>query len=142
MTTGINATDGPVHQHFGLTYANYLVWPRTLMQSMPEAWQKRFVALAADFDTAFQHVEQAETYQVTAATECEYGDLSDEDMRALGVTRLAEHAGEEEGDDLPDRYYDRDGNEYESWERLLVPRPGGDPVPHYSRGRTYIQPNT
>lgn len=39
----------PVHDAFGLTYASYLVWPRSLMQEMPFAWQRRFVALAEEF---------------------------------------------------------------------------------------------
>lgn len=35
------ATNGPIHGFFGLSYSNYLVLPRTLMQSMPVAWQER-----------------------------------------------------------------------------------------------------
>ena len=34
-----------VHEWFGLTYANYLVFPRLALQELPEDWQKRFVAL-------------------------------------------------------------------------------------------------
>lgn len=40
------AIDGPdIHEWFNLTYASYLVVPRVVLQSMPEKWQKRFVAL-------------------------------------------------------------------------------------------------
>ena len=35
----------PIHQFFGLTYANYLVLPRSILQSMPEEWQNDFVGL-------------------------------------------------------------------------------------------------
>lgn len=42
-----------VHTYFGLTYANYLVWPRSLMQSMPDDWQARFVALADEMVATF-----------------------------------------------------------------------------------------
>lgn len=42
-----------VHQWFGLTYANYLVWPRSLMQSMPPDWQHRFVELAEELADAY-----------------------------------------------------------------------------------------
>ncbi len=35
----------PVHGWFGLTYANYLVLPRTVLQSMPPEWQEKFVKL-------------------------------------------------------------------------------------------------
>lgn len=34
-----------VHGYFGLSYANYLVLPRSILQSMPESWQKKFVCL-------------------------------------------------------------------------------------------------
>lgn len=37
--------DGPIHLWFGLTYASYAVQPRSVLQSMPVAWQERFVAL-------------------------------------------------------------------------------------------------
>jgi hypothetical protein len=33
----------PIHTWFGLTYAQYLVLPRTALQSMPSEWQRRFV---------------------------------------------------------------------------------------------------
>lgn len=35
----------PVHNFFCLTYAKYQVLPRSIMQSMPQAWQTRFVRL-------------------------------------------------------------------------------------------------
>lgn len=41
-----------VHLYFELTYASYLVWPRSIMQSMPESWQKRFVELAREIEEA------------------------------------------------------------------------------------------
>ena len=34
-----------VHTWFGLSYANYLVLPRTILQSTPPDWQRRFVKL-------------------------------------------------------------------------------------------------
>jgi hypothetical protein len=46
-------SDGDVHSAFGLTYANYLVWPRALMQEMPPEWQAQFVALADEFWAAW-----------------------------------------------------------------------------------------
>lgn len=42
-----------VHTWFSLTYANYLVWPRSLMQSMPDEWQHRFTALAREIESAY-----------------------------------------------------------------------------------------
>lgn len=35
----------PIHAAFGLSYANYLVIPRTVLQSMPVEWQREFVRL-------------------------------------------------------------------------------------------------
>jgi hypothetical protein len=40
----------PVHDWFGLTYASYLVLPRSVMQSMPVEWQRRMVALLEEAD--------------------------------------------------------------------------------------------
>lgn len=54
-----------VHTMFGLTYANYLVLPRTLLQSMPDVWQAKFVGLIEQYDAAFRHVLQADNYRVT-----------------------------------------------------------------------------
>lgn len=45
-----------VHNAFGLSYANYFVLPRSILQCMPNDWQQRFVAcldeLQATFDTS------------------------------------------------------------------------------------------
>lgn len=32
-----------IHCWFGLSYSNYLVLPRSVLQSMPEEWQKKFI---------------------------------------------------------------------------------------------------
>ncbi len=37
------AYDDLVHDWFGLSYANYLVVPRIILQSMPADWQQRFI---------------------------------------------------------------------------------------------------
>ncbi|MDE3022957.1 MAG: hypothetical protein KGI54_14055 [Pseudomonadota bacterium] len=36
---------GPIHYWFGLTYSSYLVLPRSILQSMPIEWQRKFVDL-------------------------------------------------------------------------------------------------
>ena len=41
----LNCGDQPIHMFFGLSYANYLVLPRTALQTMPAPWQKRLVRL-------------------------------------------------------------------------------------------------
>lgn len=133
--------DGPMHGFFGLTYSNYLVLHRSLMQSMPVEWQERAIAVFEELRAAFDHVKQADVYKVTPASECTYSDLSKTDMALLGVTQPDEPAGDYD-DTWRDRYYDRDGNEHHASDRVLAPLPGGDPVPHYNRGRTFIEPRT
>lgn len=138
MTTDTTDLDHEaIHGFFGLSYSNYLVLHRTLMQSMPAEWQARAVAVFEELDAAYAHIERPDYFIVTPATECEYSDLNDADMRELGVTR---GDADDEGEDAEERYYDRDGNEHEPWERMLVPAKSGDPVPHYNRGRTHIEP--
>lgn len=44
--TPVAVGESAVQAWFGLTYASYLVWPRVLMERMPDSWQRRFVALA------------------------------------------------------------------------------------------------
>src|SRR4051794_4608793 len=46
-----------IHTWFGLTYANYLVVPRSVLQSMPEEWQHRFTALLAEMEDNFSHLD-------------------------------------------------------------------------------------
>jgi hypothetical protein len=51
-TTGVVFTGQcqAIHRFFGLSYANYLVLPRTILQSMPDEWQARFVAMLQEVD--------------------------------------------------------------------------------------------
>lgn len=79
-----------VHEWFGLSYANYLVLQRSLLQSMPEEWQRRFVELMNELDDSYRHIELPLSYRV--------------------------HPVDSSG------RYTR------------------DPIPHYNRGRTYIEP--
>lgn len=43
----------PVHAMFGLSYGNYLVLQRSLMEAMPLDWQHRFVAMVAEIEREF-----------------------------------------------------------------------------------------
>lgn len=122
--------DGPVHTWFGLTYANYLALPRSLMQSMPVAWQERMVAVLEELHDAYAHIEHAEAYIVEPARESTYGYLDQDDLRRLGVHRSEENDGV--------RYFDARGHEHGEYDRVLVP--ADDPVPHYNRGRTFVAP--
>lgn len=122
--------DGPIHSYFELSYANYLVIPRTLLQSMPVEWQERFVADLEQLRDAFADVEQAPCYQVTAASQSDYGSLSEVELKRLGVTTVDRADGPV--------FYDAYGVEHHPGDRVLVPQ--SDPVPDYDRGRTYLPP--
>lgn len=41
-------SDG-IHEWFGLSYANFLVMPRSLLQSMPDEWQEEFAEMLGQF---------------------------------------------------------------------------------------------
>ena len=43
-------TDRLIHDWFELSYAQYLTVPRSVLQSMPEDWQAKFVALLDEMD--------------------------------------------------------------------------------------------
>lgn len=115
-----------VHAHAGLSYANYLVVPRTLLQSMPDPWQNRFVACLDELADAFRHVDQAAAYDVTPGTPRAVCELDAREMRWLNIT-------EEDG-----VYYDAAGDELADYATVVVP--ADDPVPHYDRGRARIAP--
>lgn len=82
--------DEPVHHWFGLSYASHAVFNRSLLQSMPIDWQRRFVGCLEELDDAYSHLHHPYSYMVRA--------------RDQGGRFVAE------------------------------------PVPHYNRGRTYIEP--
>lgn len=79
-----------IHTWFGLTYANYLVLPRSVLQSMPEEWQHSLVALLEEMQG-------------------QYGGL---DWPDYSVSARQPHGG-----------------------RFIK-----DPIPHYNRGRTRVEP--
>ena len=149
--TSSHPTNGPVHEWFSLSYCNYLVLPRTFLQSMSIEFQERMVACLTELQAAFEHVPQPEVYDVKAATEHIVGEMGHDLLEEAGITEdwydesipedlspfdLAEWRAEHEKDEPT--YYDRDGNELDPHSRVLLP--AVDPVPHYDRGRTYIEP--
>lgn len=132
-TTGKwNEDDDAIHQFFGLSYSSYLVLPRVLLQSMPQDWQRRFVDLVDEYFTATRGVEQPDCYSVEAGEEREVWELSLAQLADLGIT-------EEEGEDEDSfgKFHDKDGNEMERWERVIIRT--RNPLPPYSRGRTRVE---
>ncbi|WP_399559506.1 hypothetical protein OIA45_48770 (plasmid) [Streptomyces chartreusis] len=126
-----------IHLHFSLSYSTHMVLPRTLLQSMPDEWQARFVALVDEFHEAFRHVPQPEGYKVQAAKEYIVEEMTSDQLYAAGI--------EVENDDTdygpgPETTYHstEDGREVDRHERVMLPVP--DPLPHYNRGRTRVEP--
>jgi hypothetical protein len=147
-----HSTDGPIHEWFSLSYTNYQVIPRTLMQSMPVEWQERMVACLEELRDAFSHVPQAEIYKVEAGTQHIVNEMTDLELKMAQVTvdrfggerppsKLAGEAlleWEEQNEAAEPTYSDHYGNELDPNERVIIPT--SDPVPHYNRGRTYVEP--
>lgn len=59
------AESEPIHLWFGLTYANYMALPRSVLQSMPREWQQAFCDLLEDLDDAFGYLDWPK-YRVSA----------------------------------------------------------------------------
>lgn len=118
-----------IHTWFGLSYANHLVLPRTLLQSMPDDWQRRLTTLLEEMSTAFAGVPQAQAYKVDAAEVHEVGCLDAAQLAAAGIAVQESETGDRS-------YTGPDGHEMEPLERVLITVP--DPVPHYDRGRTRV----
>lgn len=58
-------SDGPVHQWFSLSRANYLVLPRSLMSAMPLEWQERMTACLQEMREACAPLSLNDRYIVT-----------------------------------------------------------------------------
>ena len=59
-----------IHGYFGLSYANYLVMPRVVLQSMPDEWQEKFVVLLNQIpEIVGTEFEPADGYTVLALDE-------------------------------------------------------------------------
>lgn len=53
MTDKAFIDDEPIHGWFELSYAQYLTIPRSILQSMPTEWQRKFVSLLNELDNTF-----------------------------------------------------------------------------------------
>ncbi len=132
-TTADPKGERDIHEWFGLSYSNYLVVERTLLQSMPLSWQQRLTALLSELEERFRGCPRADVFSVRAAEEREVAELAPREREAAGVDREWEPTEDPEGGRW---LYFVDGTEREQFDRVLVPVT--DPVPHYDRGRTYI----
>lgn len=66
-----------IHNWFELTYAQYLTIPRSVLQSMPGAWQERFVRCLQELD---EHIDwRPEEGQYRVQLHAVNQDAEDED---------------------------------------------------------------
>ena len=134
--------DRDVHTWFSLSYANYYVVPRAVLQSMPEEWQHRWVALQEELEAKMrEHDIELPTYKVEAAHDYEYIDLGPAYLEQHGITREWVCASEcDEDEDCGENcgggimFFTSDGGEHDPYDRLLVAT-GTDPLSNYARGR-------
>jgi hypothetical protein len=54
----------PVHIWFGLSYANYLTVPRSILEAMPHSWKEKFVTLLKELDDTLDWAPTKGTYYV------------------------------------------------------------------------------
>lgn len=134
--------DVDIHLWFNLTYANYLVLHRSLLQSMPLDWQRRFVASLDQLQAAYAHLENDNTYDIRVlARDPEYRLqwFDCEECEGSGV--ITELPGMVEYD-CPEckgegSVEDAEGHRYETPDEVGFK---SDPIPHYNRGRTTVHP--
>lgn len=123
----------PIHGWFDLTYSNYLVMPRSVLQSMPQEWQAQFCTLLDEAREAFGHLDWP-SYEVRALKRAPdfitpYGDCPECENNPL-AEECATCGGEGEIEDP-------EGPRYETAEEVGF---RSDPIPHYNRGRTHLEP--
>ncbi len=53
-----------LHGWFGLSYAQYLSIPRSVLQSMPDNWQRKFARLLRELDDSIDWRPKVGAYQV------------------------------------------------------------------------------
>ena len=67
MTDPLRAKfDGPIHLMFGLSYANYFIMQRSVLQAMPIPWQEKFVALMRELEETVDLDKIPQSFQVEA----------------------------------------------------------------------------
>ena len=64
MSDEVIVIDEPIHRFFGLSYASYLVLPRTVLQSMPPDWQRRLVSLMHEVEAELGGFPEEGSYTV------------------------------------------------------------------------------
>lgn len=126
-------TEKTIHGWFGLTYANYLVMPRSVLQSMPDEWQAEFVKLLNECREEFEHLDWPHYHVQALRREREY--ILESLCEECGGSGIDEEDEEEECENCDGSgYFDED--RYETAEEVGFRT---DPIPPYDRGRTKLE---
>jgi len=143
-------TGHDVSTWFSLTYSNYLVIPRVLLEHMPTWWQLDVVHRLEQLYAAYSHMDHPD-FQVNTCKWVAVDELTAEEAKAAGVTstldsvripRPPENPTQEEFDAHEkawvqahenEQHHDADGNELDRHQRVAVRVP--NPYPHYRHGR-------
>lgn len=123
-----------IHAWFGLTYANYLVLPRSVLQSMPDEWQKRFVEQLEELHRAFGDLDWPDYDVRVLAREPHFLGMPMVSCWDCGGSGR-DGDGECETCAGEGELVDPEGSRYETAEEVGF---RADPIPHYNRGRTRL----
>jgi hypothetical protein len=78
MSNEVIQSESPIHNWFGLSYAEFLTVPRLVIQSMPVEWQRKMVALLGEMDDTFDWRPENGCYWVKLRDD--QGRFSDADL--------------------------------------------------------------
>lgn len=124
-----------IHDYFELTYAHWLTLPRTLLQSMPDEWQKDFVALLDKFNEEM-------AMDLLPATNVQVLRRSPERIEIREDCENCEGSGaDDEEEDGLCKECDSMGDIPTGEERYETPEEVGEipiPIAPYQRGRTQV----
>lgn len=69
MSNGFSGSNAPIHEWFGLSYAGYLVIPRSVLQSLPGETQLDLIDILDEANKIFGWSKTADGYRVQPVDE-------------------------------------------------------------------------
>lgn len=66
-----------LHTWFGLSYASFLVLPRSFMNEMPDEWQSKMADLLSEYDQTFKPVDEIDSVIVSARKDNKFTQIPD-----------------------------------------------------------------
>lgn len=69
----------PIHEWFGLSYSNYLVLPRSILQSMPIDWQKKFIEITDELFDKCNKLKSMPDYVVLTTSDIDEEEYNTSD---------------------------------------------------------------